>query len=264
MRCVANCGLIAGCLTKRLWPLGEHQPEPSSGVPGESRAERESARVQTRAEQDASEPDRAAIPNLRSAAGREPGGLTRAERIFVRLSVVQSVLAVAGVFTGAVALYAAITESEAVRRQAAAVVWPYVQSTLWTGHEGGSPTFALEFANAGVGPAKLQAMRVQLDGRVVHSWGEALALAGVPDVSFDQLVVSRRVLRAGEAATLVKVSGEQAVNALLRLANAPGTTLEYCYCSIYDECWLATVARVAAEPKPVDECPDYGAESFGD
>ncbi|MEZ5458287.1 MAG: hypothetical protein R3E65_02810 [Steroidobacteraceae bacterium] len=104
----------------------------------------------------------------------------------------------------------------------------------------------------------------QLDGRIVRSWDEALTLAGVPGVPFNQLVVSRRVLRAGETVTLVKVSGDEPVKAMLRLANAPATALEYCYCSIYDECWLATVARAAAEPTPVDECPDYGAESFRD
>ncbi|MEZ5498833.1 MAG: hypothetical protein R3E77_05295 [Steroidobacteraceae bacterium] len=232
--------------------MAENEPEARSGVPDESRTNRESA------------PDHIGVPGLRGAAAHQPGHLKRTERIFMRLSVLQSVLAVAGVFTGAVALYAAITESEAVRRQAAAVVWPYVQSTLWTGHEDGSPTFALELANAGVGPAKLRAMRVKLDGHVVRNWGEALALAGVPDVPFDQLVVSRRVLRAGEAATLVKVSGDAPVKAMLRLANAPATTLEYCYCSIYDECWLATVARAPAEPAAVAECPNYGAESFSD
>lgn len=244
--------------------MGEREPESSSDAPSEARTERESERVPMPETADSCAPDRTESMDRAAAVEHDPGGLTRAESIFVRLSMLQSVLAVAGLFTGAVALYAAITESEAVRRQAAAVVWPYVQSTLWTGHEDGSPTFALEFANAGVGPAKLRAMRVQLDGRVVRSWDEAMELAGAPGVPFDQLVVSRRVLRAGEAATLIKVTGEEPVNGLLALANAPETALEYCYCSIYDECWLATVARVAAEPTAVDECPDYGAEAFGD
>ena len=64
--------------------------------------------------------------------------------------------------------------------------------------------------------SETRAMRVPLDRRVVRSWDEALTLAGVPGVPFNQLVVSRRVLRA------------------------------------------------AAEPTAVDECPDYGAESFRD
>lgn len=42
----------------------------------------------------------------------------------------QIVLSVVGVFIAVLALYAAITESEAVRRQTAAAVWPFVQVSI--------------------------------------------------------------------------------------------------------------------------------------
>ena len=52
------------------------------------------------------------------------------ERSFLRLTFWQTLLSLAGVFTGAVALYAALNESQAVRQQTAATVWPYVQYTI--------------------------------------------------------------------------------------------------------------------------------------
>jgi len=67
--------------------------------------------------------------------------LSRSERLFLRLSLWQTVLSLVGVFVAFVALYAALTESEAVRRQTAAGVWPYVQLTINDyGCGGGSAT----------------------------------------------------------------------------------------------------------------------------
>ena len=43
--------------------------------------------------------------------------LAHTERIFLRLTLLQTVLSVAGVFIAVVALYAALTESSAVRQQ---------------------------------------------------------------------------------------------------------------------------------------------------
>src|SRR5215510_1732392 len=90
--------------------------------------------------------------------------LTPAERIFVRISVMQTALAVIGIFTGAVALYATLNESDAVRKQLDASVWPHVEtgSDLYTkeavarheefhGSEG--PLFRFTVLNSGIGPA---------------------------------------------------------------------------------------------------------------
>ncbi|MFK8043272.1 hypothetical protein, partial [Congregibacter sp.] len=47
------------------------------------------------------------------------GGFASIERAFLRLTFWQTLLSLAGVFTGGVALYAALSESEAVRQQTA-------------------------------------------------------------------------------------------------------------------------------------------------
>ena len=60
-----------------------------------------------------------------------PGsGPYRPEQSIVRLTFWQTVLSVAGVIIAIAALYAALVESAAVRRQTAAAVWPFVQMSI--------------------------------------------------------------------------------------------------------------------------------------
>ena len=43
----------------------------------------------------------------------------------------------------------------------------------------------------------------------------------------------------------------------------PGTSIAYCYCSIFDACWVVDSKIDLYSPEPVDACPDFGAEAFG-
>ena len=191
--------------------------------------------------------------------------LSRYERAFLRLSAWQTVLAIAGLFTGAVALYATLSEAGQSRQEAKAAVWPYVQTTVLTDlAEDGRPRLTIQFANSGVGPAKVRALRVRLAGQTVRTWEEAMAVAGMPGAPFARNSIARRVIRAGEAVALVSVFGEERVLALGAAASAPDTDVEYCYCSIYDDCWVVRVGPVILDPKPVEACPLYGSESFED
>ena len=56
--------------------------------------------------------------------------LTKAKQIPVKISILQTILAVIALFTGAVALWAALDESDAVRKQQQAAVWPHLQLSV--------------------------------------------------------------------------------------------------------------------------------------
>ncbi len=77
--------------------------------------------------------------------------VSRTEKLFVRVSVWQTVLSVAGVFIGVVALYGALTESEAGRKQTAATVWPYLQLEISDYANETGAGFSIAFSNAGTG-----------------------------------------------------------------------------------------------------------------
>ncbi len=189
--------------------------------------------------------------------------LSRSEKIFIRLSTWQTVLSVVGVFIAVVALYAALTESEAVRRQTAAAVWPYVQLAVndYVGED--DAVFEFSLTNAGVGPAHIRAMRVTMDGQHMTTWADVVrATSGGRVMEFSQTAANNRVLRPGEEVVIFGTRDAQLVQALRLAASSPANTIEYCYCSIFDECWHANSRTPESLPRQVAQCPNYGQATF--
>lgn len=211
---------------------------------------------------------------------QEERRLTYAERIFVRISLLQTVLAVVGIFTGAVALVAALNEADAVRKQLYASVWPRIEtgSDRWSreavqrreelaGLEG--PLFRFTMLNSGIGPARIAAVRVSVDGKARRTWPEVIeALTGMKDVSFGSSTIGGRVIRSGDVVNAMTLLGEPAQLVMDALAD-PGESrrrvvIEICYCSVFDECWITADSSTTTEPHPVEQCPDFGDEQFKD
>lgn len=198
---------------------------------------------------------------LEAGDGQETESMTRAERIFVRINIVQTILAVAGVFTGAVALYAALNESAAVRRQSEAAVWPILQLHTSDYLNAASAEFTVSLRNTGVGPGKLQSMRVRIDGVAARDWRHvAEIVVGDCAIAMSKSSVVGRVIAAGEAVDLFSVSDHNIVRAMTERVAVGAAQIDYCYCSIFDACWLFESAAI--ETTRVDACPDFGAEQF--
>jgi hypothetical protein len=188
---------------------------------------------------------------------------SRTEKLFVRVSVWQTVLSVAGVFIGVVALYAALTESEAARKQTAATVWPYLQLEISDYANESAAGFSIAFSNVGVGPAKVRTMELRLAGKSVRDWESVVAsLAGEASPEFGRNFIIGRVLTPGESVTLVQTHDRALVNAFRQAVSASETGLRVCYCSIFDDCWLRDSRDEAADPEPVESCPDFGEAAF--
>ncbi|MEM1397523.1 MAG: hypothetical protein AAGH38_08770, partial [Pseudomonadota bacterium] len=100
----------------------------------------------------------------------EPLDLSRAERIFVRISIVQTILAVTGFLIGVIALFAALNEADAVRKQQMASVWPHITIRDFNYGLGGEKSFQLVVGNRGIGPARIMSAEVLLDGKRVKGW----------------------------------------------------------------------------------------------
>ena len=189
--------------------------------------------------------------------------LSRAERIFVRLTFWQTVLSVAGVFIAIVALYAALTESAAVRQQTAAAVWPFVQMTIADYDSGESAGFTMSFTNAGVGPARMHAVRLIIDGEPMRDWAHAVTQVGgnlTDHVSRN--FVSSRVLSPDEKVDMISTNDPDLARQFQVIIANPESSITYCYCSIFDECWLADSRRDIQNPESVEECPDFGDATF--
>ena len=192
------------------------------------------------------------------------------QRSFLRLTFWQTLLSLAGVFTGAVALYAALNESQAVREQTAAAVWPYVQFMIDDTDDGESARFALHFENVGVGPALMRGMQLTVDGKAVRSWEDAMAMLdeASPQVGRDygRSGISERVLAPGETVIAFHTHDRHLALRMQEAVYGGSVGLSYCYCSIFDACWEARSGEPSGDPRidAVEACPDHGDASFRD
>ncbi len=193
-------------------------------------------------------------------------GIASIERAFLRLTFWQTLLSLAGVFTGAVALYAALGESEAVRQQTAATVWPYVQVIINDYVNDDDAQMSLEMNNVGVGPARLRSVQLTIGGRAYKNWDQIfrqLMGESVADVEFGRSSLRGRVLAPAETLTFFSTRDRSVVLAMQEAIYGGGVSLSYCYCSIFDECWLMENQRdLDPEPRIVEQCPDYGEAGF--
>ena len=204
--------------------------------------------------------DKADMTDVESA---RTNSLLRAEQHIIRLTFWQTVLSVVGVLIAVFALYAALTESAAVRQQTAAAVWPFVQLMLEDYDTGDAAGFSLAFTNAGVGPAKMQDVRVSVDGKVTRNWSELVAsVGGDPEAAVNRSFISDRVLRPDEKVVVFSTADADLARKLVGAVSKPRGALTFCYCSIFDECWLADSRKDLHTPELVEVCPDFGADTY--
>jgi len=204
--------------------------------------------------------DKQASNDVESAATLS---LLRAEHHIIRLTFWQTILSVVGVVIAVLALYAALTESAAVRQQTAAAVWPFVQLLVENHDTGDSAGFSIAFTNAGVGPARMQDVRVIIDGNVTRNWSEVVAsVDGDTGAAINRNFISDRVLRPDETVVIFSTEDADLARKLVGVVNTPRAALTFCYCSIFDECWLADSRKDLQSPEIVEACPDFGTETY--
>ena len=189
--------------------------------------------------------------------------LLRAEHHIIRLTFWQTVLSVVGVVIAVLALYATLSESAAVRQQTAAAVWPFVQLIIENYDTGDAAGFSFGFTNAGVGPARMKDVRVSVDGIATRNWSELVAsVDGDPGAAVNRNFISDRVLRPDETVVVFSTTDAELVRKLVGAISKPRGTLTFCYCSIFDQCWLADSREELQAPESVDICPEFGNETY--
>lgn len=189
--------------------------------------------------------------------------LASTERMFLRLTFWQTLLSVAGVFIAVVALYAALSESAAVREQTAAAVWPFVQLSIQDSDSGDAAEFTVSFTNAGVGPAKMRTMRLIVDGEPIHDWADAVnRQGGQLSERVSRNFISSRVLSPDESVDSFHTNDPELARKFRELMKNPENYITFCYCSIFNACWVADSRKDLQEPESVNACPDFGDAAF--
>ena len=184
----------------------------------------------------------------------------------MRISVAQTVLAVVGFLVGLIALYAALNEADAVRKQQQASVWPYVDFSISNSNLQNDQFTEVAISNKGIGPARIKTVNVLLDGAPTANWWDLVgktAGLGEGDIALSNTDAAGRVMASGESLMLVRVDRNAipddeagALEVRDRFRQALGQdriSMTVCYCSVFDDCWTVDMA-VVGEASAVRAC----------
>jgi hypothetical protein len=152
---------------------------------------------------------------------------------------------------------------------------PYLTGGFSTATTEGDEVLSLDFLNQGVGPAHERSLRVKVDGQYANSVNELITRSLPPDQAAEVLKAREddilKVLKNNVRTRFVAAREPQLVFRIVRtpenarfwdmLEKANGRwDIEYCYCSVFNECW--EVKGASGEPAPVDECTRDEAHEF--
>jgi len=190
--------------------------------------------------------------------------LERTEQIALRISVAQTILATIGFLIGVVALYAALNEADAVRKQQQASVWPHIRIRDMNNGVTGQERFDVIVGNRGIGPAVVKYVSADIDGEEKLSWYDIVKpLVGEKRFGLSHESVIGAVIAPNEDITIVSVdaqySSAELVTAFRDLVRSERANLIICYCSVFDDC--RRVDAKANETVEVDQCPAPHPES---
>lgn len=190
----------------------------------------------------------------------------RAERKRARITELGSIVALATSFLAlSLSAYQARLMNEQTRlmqSQSRASVWPYVSISYSINDEGENRGYSWQVSNDGVGPARIETVTMTLDGKPVHHWRELFrALFGDADVPATYSQVYGRVLppSTNRETTIDALHLTDMAQAKAFFAAQDRIDMTICYCSVYDDCWIAR--KQNPDVQPAARC-DRSADPF--
>jgi hypothetical protein len=172
------------------------------------------------------------------------------------------VIAVTALITSISSIAIAVHHGKIMERLVQANSIPYMQGGFSEVTPEGDKVISLDLLNRGVGPAHEQSLRVRVGDRYVRSTSELIAAVLGPQQAPAAAAILRP-MKDGMATRFIPGGGQQFV---FRMARTPENAqywdalrdsrvkwdVEYCYCSVFQECWQ--VLKKWEEPAPIKEC----------
>jgi hypothetical protein len=173
------------------------------------------------------------------------------------------VIAGAAILLSLISLGVAIQNSRTQQKLVTASSWPLVMSytnNLGEGAAKADHVISIGLANNGVGPAKVESVRMSWRGREMTSNRAFLRACcwingGPSSHDMQANIVSPNVLRAGDAAPFLVLPRSGDADPMWTALDRARleVKLSVCYCSVFNECWM-TDGR-ALDPPRVKSCP---------
>lgn len=140
-------------------------------------------------------------------------------------------------------LFVYVYQSSLMKTQQKMSVWPHVTLSISRSLD----LLTLDIVNKGVGPAIINNMRIEVDGKPVD--GIAGLMDMVPDSLQSAYVYSSiypgQVLMAGESVRIFENQHPPTIQCLLEWMQGNKMNIKICYCSVYDDCWSSSGAEVS-------------------
>ncbi|HEY6986340.1 MAG TPA: hypothetical protein VH375_09660 [Rhodanobacteraceae bacterium] len=185
-----------------------------------------------------------------------------ATRRRVTMSSLTSALALA---VSVFALALGAWQTRLMQGQARASVWPHLEIGYTYNTNTDENGFLWRIDNNGVGPARIESVTLTLDGKPMKHWRDvllALGFKGEMRVSTTSLAgeVIPPSLNRETAIETIRVNQRDAASVFKEAV--PRFKMEVCYCSVYDDCWIARWQTTKVEPAA--RCDSASAIQFED
>jgi hypothetical protein len=176
-------------------------------------------------------------------------------------------IALTALITSISSIIIAIHHGQTMEKLVEANSLPYMQGGFSDATTAGEQILSLDLLNRGVGPAHEKSLRVKVDGRYVTSVDALIAASLTPAEAAEvQKARKDQILRVNKNNVKHRFVPGGAEQMVFRVARTPENarywqllddaqrkwSINFCYCSVFDECWY--VASKLAEPEPVEEC----------
>jgi hypothetical protein len=172
------------------------------------------------------------------------------------------VIAVTALITSISSIAIAVHHGRIMEKLVQANSLPFMQGGFSTATPEGARVLSLDLLNRGVGPAHQHSLRVKVDGRYVKSLSELIQVS----LGSAQAAEAQRVLKPLQNQVRTRFIPGSQQQLVFRIAKTPENAqywdpleasqhkwdVEFCYCSVFEECW--EVLGKWEEPEPVQAC----------
>jgi hypothetical protein len=170
------------------------------------------------------------------------------------------VTSVSALVVSVTSIVIAVHSGDTMQKLVTANSFPYLEAGPSDATPEGVDRLSIDLLNRGVGPAHEQSLKIKVGDRYVTSFPD-LVTAVVGPQEGPAAVKVVRAYRNSQPTRFIPGNTSQFVFQVLKTdANArywdmldhsaPGWRLEYCYCSVFKECWTVT----DTDRKPIKQC----------
>jgi hypothetical protein len=171
-------------------------------------------------------------------------------------------IAVTALITSVCSIVIAVQHGHIMEKLVQANSLPYVQGGFSDATPEGDHILSLDLLNRGVGPAHEKSLRIKVDDTYVTSMRELYAASLTPEQakSAQGTVIplwnrlKTRFIPGGQAQFVFRIRKTPENAELWEVLDKAQTrwSIEYCYCSVFNECWV--VHGIWNEPQPIKAC----------